>query len=339
MNKSLLLPVLLTGSVALAIASPASATIPSPGPEFSGLKVFEATPPYAVQTKDGLWNFKLAVYPEKVDLKRRFDFVAPIIHAETAHTNALTLQTPYSYYGQMQFGNLSDMSSPVRATNEGSPGRIEYDGSAKLLTVAYRAGDPSSFEKCRVMINSWPVPTRKMLTWDLSFKLGGDLPGEAWPMTPATVSPKLLWQIKSDNYETSGSSFPSMGFFVDTDTEDSSSIRLTFFQRLHNVHYNDFRWSVGGLKTGQFIDVVVQAGLNDGDDAGNTGILKVWVNGKLLAYRTGRNLIQQTITTANKDIISSLNRFAFGVYLMSEGSPVQQDFVTKWRRVRMLEAE
>jgi hypothetical protein len=336
MKTSLLFSALLFGSAALTISSQAGANIPSPGPAFTGMKVFEATPPYSVRTRDGLWGIKLGVYPEKVDLKRGFDFVTPIVNSETGHTKALTLQTPYSYYRQMQFGNLSDTSSPVKATNAGSPGRIQYDGTNKLLTIAYRAGDPPSQEKCRVMINSWPLPARRNLTRDLSFKLGGDLPGEAWPMTPATVSPKLLWQIKNDNYETSASAFPSMEFYVDTDTEDSTSIRLTFFQRLSNVHSNDYRWSIGGLKPGQFIDVVVQAGLDDRDDAVNTGIMKVWVNGKLIAYRAGRNLIRQTITTANKDLIASLNRMVFGVYMMSEADPVQQSFVTQWRRARML---
>lgn len=304
--------------------------------------MFEAIPPYSVRTKDGTWPFKLRVYGDgNVDAKRRFDFVAPIVNPETNRTNAFTLQAPYELSQQnIVFTNLTDVSTP-QATNAGSPRRIDYDYEKNLLAVAYRAGDPTG-EKCRSMINSWPVPLYKNLTWDLSFKLGGDLPGEEWPLTRHSVSPKLLWQIKTDNKESPDPSYPSMGFWVDTDPDNKELVRLTFFRRKFATATiaESERWHIGGLKRGEFIDVVVQVGLNDRDDGPtNTGILKVWVNGKLIVYQIGRNLIQQTITTANKDIISSLPRFALGVYLMAENEPVQQTFITQWRSARMLVAD
>jgi hypothetical protein len=189
------------------------------------------------------------------------------------------------------------------------------------LRISYFANDPPSGEKCRVMVNSWPVPTRKMLTWDLSFKLGGGTLAEAWPVTQATVTPTLLWQVKADP------GFPSMGFFVDTSSEDKSKIQLTFFQRSGNVWFNDFRWIVPDLPRDQSINVVIQANLDDRDAADNQATLRVWINGRLIADRVGRNLIQG---------IADPHRWAFGVYLTSESTAIAQTRITVWKRARML---
>lgn len=287
-------------------------------PDMNTLKPFEAIPPYFVETKDGPKRVKLGIYGTWEDIRRGFDFVRPIINPETNRTNALTLQMPVLTSNGMQFVNVSDASTP-RASNAIPGQRINFANGE--LKVGYLANDPPSGEKCRTMINSWPVPTRRTLTWDLSFKLGGYTASEAWPVTKATQTPTLLWQLKADP------GFPSMGFFVDTSSEDASKIQLTFFQRSTNQSFNDFRWVIPDLPRDKPIDVVIQANLDDRDAPANQGTLRVWVNGKLVADRIGRNLVQG---------ISDPHRWAFGVYLTSESYAVPQSRVTIWRRARML---
>ncbi len=287
-------------------------------PPLSSLVPFVATPPYVIQMKDGPRRIQLGMYGTTDDVVRGFDFVSPFINPQTNRTNALTLQTPVQTLTGMKFVNVSDTSTP-RAANWIPGDRIAYQPGE--LTIGYHPMDPVSSEKCRVMINSWQIPTRTTLTWDLSFKLGGSTPEEAWPKTKPTTSPTLLWQIKADP------GYPSMGFFVDTSSSDQSKIQLTFFQRLQNQSFNDFRWVVPDIDGSQPINVIVQASLDDRDDADNMGTLKVWVNGQLIASRQGRNLIQG---------LSEPNRWAFGVYLTSEAVPINQSRITVWRRARML---
>lgn len=300
------------------LSSPTLSSLGSP--DLIGLDPFVAKPPYFVQTKDGAKRVKLGIYGTNDDIARIFDFVAPFINPQTQRTNALTFQMPVLTANGMRFLNISDASTPV-ASNSIPGERISYQSGE--LFVGYRANDPASGEKCRVMVNSWPIPTRTVLTWDLSFKLGGTQLGEDWPVTKPTTSPTLLWQLKADP------GFPSMGFFVDTSSEDQSKIQLTFFQRLANESLNNFRWVVPDIEKSQPIKVIVQAQLDDRDDAFNQGFLRVWVNGRLIAERHGRNLIQG---------MAEPHRWAFGTYLMSESVPVDQNRITIWQRARMLVA-
>lgn len=334
MKNSSFLSSLVFGSVALAFSLPAAAELPPP----PGFSVFEATPGYQVQTRDGLWTVPLYLYGDK-DMKehrRRFDFVAPIINPSTGRMNALSLQTPYSRFYNLNDNHMANGLGPIDL-NAGSPKRVEYNvvNGEGRLTVAYRPGDPPSSDKLRVMVNSWPVPLYRQMTYDLSFKLGGEAEGEEWPVEQG--SPKLLWQIKSDNPDASLNSFPSMGFWVSPDDRNPDLISLTFFRRTQNVADIPAtgKWTISGLRRGEFIDVRVRTVLNDRDDA--NGILDVWVNGTNLVYRTGRNLIQLPSPDNGKaGIVDRLNRFAFGVYLMSHENPTQQTFVTQWRRARLL---
>lgn len=286
-------------------------------PSLTGLSVFTAQPPYYVQTKDTLKRVKLGIYGTGDDVARGFDFVSPIINPATNRTNALTLQTPIqNANGTMSFLNVSDGSTP-KASNLLPGRRIDYANG--LLTVGYQSGDPASPDKCRVMVNSWPVPTRTTLTWDLSFKLGTAT--QPWPLTKPTVSPTLLWQLKADP------GHPSMGFFIDTSPANIANLQLTFFQRRQNLWGNDMRWVIPDVKRGEEINMVIQAVLDDRSDPYSSGKLKVWINGKLLFERVGRNLIQD---------LPDVHRWAFGVYLMAESVPSPTSRVTVWKRARML---
>lgn len=292
-----------------------------PPPELSGLSVFTSRPPYVIDTLAGPKRVVLGIYGTGDDVERDHDFVAPFVNPRTQRSNALTVQTPILDGATWRYENLSDRSTP-RLENSIPGDRVRFDGDK--LIIGYRAGDPPSAEKCRVMVNAWQVPTRRQLTWDLAFTLGGTEPGEAWPRTKPTVTPTLLWQLKADP------GFPSMGLFVDTSPEDPSRIQLTFFQRLQNQWNNDLRWVIPDLRPGLPIRVIVQAVLDDRGEADSSGQLRVWVNGRLLVDRSGRNLIQG---------LAEPHRWAFGVYLMSESGPASTTRITQWHRARMLTSD
>jgi len=329
-SRCLSLSMLLSGSVGLSVPMAQADQVnlgvavggpyERPVPDLKDLVVFEAKPPYAIETRKGRKSVKLGMYGTKDDVPRQFDFVSPFINYATGRTNFLTAQTPVQTANGLVFKNLSDNSSPI-ATELGSPGRVEYSG--ERLLIAYRAFDPPSSEKCRVMINSWPIPTRRELTWDLSFKLGGSLRGEEWPMTKPGTSLTLIWQLKGDP------GFPSMGIMVDTSTIDPSKFRLIFFQRLQNRWNYDYRWAVENLEPTAFTDVVIRAKLDDRDEGQADGALQVWVNGRLVAERFGPNLLKE---------VPDVHRWAFGVYLTSESLPQSRSRVSVWRRARMLVA-
>lgn len=302
----------------------AAALVPDPNDPrtygFQNMKVFEAVPPYYItQADSSKLRIPLAYYDvnNKTEYTRRFDFVAPLVNPTTNHSNLLSLQAPVPVADSINFLILGDYSA-IPLTNNGSPKRTFFDPLQKELTVAYRAWDPPSGEKARVQLNTFPVITRREMTYDLSFKLGGNLLGEEWPMTKTSLSPKLLWQIKADP------GFPSMALIVDTDYNDPTSIRLSFVRRLENIAAVAQRYEVGGLKPNQFIDVSIQATLDDRDGNGH---VKLWVNGKLLVYYFGRTLIKGM----------GPHRMAFGLYLMNEPNSLPFDVVSIWRAARVLD--
>jgi len=273
---------------------------------------FQATPPFVVEQEAGATEWKLRTYPGP-EAPREHDFVGPFINPNTGLPNVLTLQCAVPGVGHR---NLSEVSSPP-LTNSGVPGRAEFNGSA--LVLAYRAGDPPSSEKCRVQVNAHAVPTRRVVTWALGVQLGDA--ANPWPMRPATTAPVLLWQLKADVMGMT--TFPSMGLFVDTDRDDATKLRLTWFRREQNTKSPEIREERGGLDPGQRLDVVIRAILDDRDDG--IGEVVVWVNGTILGGHFGRTLIQGLAP----------HRWAFGLYLMSDANPVPYTYVTRWTAARM----
>ena len=201
----------------------------------------------------------------------------------------------------------------------GSPQRAELTPSG--LRTAYLPNDPVSSDKLRVQINAYPLPTRSQLYWDLSFKFGGSDATDIWPLTAYTRSPVLLWQLKVDP------GFPSLGLLADTDPTDPTRLMLTFFQRLNNVSDYSRRWTVHGIKPGEFQDIVIAANLDDRNpDEGGNGSLLIWFNGQQIVKQTGRTLIRD---------LAGPHRWAFGLYQMAESAPVPLRKSVIWRRARV----
>lgn len=306
------------GAMQFAAATPNTSSAP---PDLSRMKVFTARPPFNVATKAGTKRVVLGLYGSKDDVARTHDFVTPLVNPATGRTNVMTLQTTALINKVPTFTNVSDISSPP-ASKADTSGRYGLDKQGQLR-VAYLPNDPPSTEKLRVQVNSWPIPTRQTLTWDLSVRFAGSGAGEAWPLTKFSVSPVLIWQLKSDP------GFPPMGMMVDVDPENpTKALQLTFFQRLSNVSAYSRRWVVGGIDPNAFNDLIVQAVPDDREPgAGGIGTLKVWLNGKLFVNTTGRNLIPD---------LPDLNRWCFGLYMVADSTPSPIGRYSTWRRARML---
>jgi hypothetical protein len=287
-------------------------------PDLVNKKLFVASPPYAVLTRHGVKSVTLAPYPSKSQVPRTHDFVDAFIDPTTKRPNALSLQSAHAEAGGVVHRNFYENSVPVFGP-QGAPGRAEKRSEG--LRMAYLPNDPPSGDRLRTQINSYALPTRTPLTWDLSLRFGG--PGEPWPVRPFTTSPVLIWQIIQFS-----SGFPPIGLIVDTDPADNSKIFLTVFQRGSNVAAYSQRWTLNGLEPGRFHDIVIQATLDDRDPAeGGIGQLRVWVNGQLVAQRDGRNLMKE---------VNDVHRWAFGVYQTNEPKPINLTRATTWRRARLL---
>lgn len=287
-------------------------------PSTANLRVFRSTPPYFIATKSGTQRVRLGIYGTDDDIERSHDFVGPFINPRTGRTDALSIQVPVQADSGTYFATLTDASAPPVSN------RIPGDRAAfasGVLKLGYHAYDPPSADKCRAMINSWPVPTRTRLIWDLSLRLGDAASGMPWPSKRLRTSPTLIWQLKADP------GWPSMGIYINPSPQNEGNVRLTFFQRINSAQAIDHQWSTSEISLDSQIEILIEATLDDRDAPHNVGKLRVWVNGVLIASRDGRNLIQD---------MNEPHRWAFGVYLPADANPQSQARITTWTRSRLL---
>ncbi|RZI79042.1 MAG: hypothetical protein EOP38_26385, partial [Rubrivivax sp.] len=174
-------------------------------------------------------------------------------------------------------------------------------------------------------VNSYSIPTRRALTWDLSFKFGGDKVGEAWPTVKYTSSPVLIWQVIQ-----STRGYPPMVLMVDTDPADSNKLLLILAWRSTNTVAYTNRWTVASLAKNQYHDLVIQANLDERETAaGGRGQLRMWINGQLAADLNQRTLFPD---------LDDTYRWVVALYQTNEPSPIALTRVMKWRRARMMVA-
>lgn len=289
-------------------------------PTLSSLQTFVATPPYSVQTLSGFKSVPLIPYGGKQEVPRTHDFVSAFVNPLNQRPNAFTVQTPISVNGSLQYVNLHEASMPP-LTAQGSPNRASIENGA--LKLAYFANDPASSEKLRTQVNSYAIPTRRKLTWDLSFKFGGDQVGEAWPSVKYTTSPVLIWQVIQNK-----SGYPPMVLLADTDPADSNKLLLILAWRSSNTANYTHRWTIAGLNKNQYHDLIIQSTLDERDStAGGQGMLRMWINGQLAADLNQRTLFRD---------LDDTYRWVIAVYQTNEPAPIALNRVMKWRRARMM---
>lgn len=304
--------------VLFAMFSSACMAAQGPLPAMAGYELFVAKPPYFVVANNRSYRVKLGTYGSRDDVERGFEFVENFANNSTQRINAQSVQTPVFSRGRIDFRTLVDADLPVPGSHF-VPGRVEK--TANALKIAYMAGDPPSAEKCRSMINTWPIPTQRELLWDLSFKAGDTAKGEGWPLFPSNLSPVLVWQVKAEPGR------PSMAISLDTDEKDKTKLRLKFHQRQFDTPETILVADVGGLDVGAYIDVVMKAVLDDREPAqGGQGFWSIWVNGNPVGSFQGRTLRQNM----------EPHRWAFGVYMYTQSKPATFSRITYWRRAAML---
>lgn len=289
----------------------------TPLPPISQYQPFVARPPYEINDN----GKNLRVWLDNT--ARSFDLAGALIDSTTNRMRAKSWQVVYPFPTGSRYVNITDIGS-VQPSNSGVPGHIEYEG--ELLKVAYLAGDPTDAgipPKCRTQLNSYLVPTRTDIAWDLSFQIGGKQPGESWPLLPPGNSPTALWQLKAEP------GHPTLAMVVDTDNAKAGTVRLSFYLRTSDKATSDRTTTVSGLEPGTTINVFMTANLDERDlGKGGKGHWHVWVNGQQVSSYEGKTL--------RSDFTKEAHRWAFGVYLFNENKPASFSRVTLWRQARML---
>jgi hypothetical protein len=289
-------------------------------PDKSKYKVFKAVPPYIIDVNGEKTRIRLGTYGSNIDIERSFDMVGPLVNRSTGRINAMSWQVAFPFSDGTRHINIHDTSDPQPST-EGVPGRIEYNG--KQLRLAYLAGDPPDGgdpPKCRVQINSWNVPTRRDLAWDLSFQLGGSTADESWPILPPGKSPTLLWQLKAEP------GHPTLSMITDTDDPVAGTVKLYFESRTFETAASNRTVAIGGLRPGTPIQVFMTANLDE-RNAGS-GYWHIWVNGRQIGSYDG--------ATLRSDFTNDSHRWTIGVYLFGEKRATSFSRITYWQRASML---
>lgn len=292
-------------------------------PNLDLYQVFLARPPYEINVNGEMKRIKLGTYGSGYDRERGFDLVQGMFHLSGGYSNAMSWQSIFPNGTTLDYVNVNDMSS-IAPTLAGVPGRIVFQENR--LKLAYLANDPTdglSVAHCRVQINSWNVPTRQDLVWDLKFQLGSDLPGEEWMLSPPGTKSVLVWQLKAEP------GHPTMAIIAETENESLGTIKLKFESRIQEQVAPNRSIIVGGLNRHQPIHVIIEGHLDERSEAsGGKGFVKIWVNKKKVDDFKGQTL--------RSDFTADSHRWAFGVYMITEKYPVPYSRVTYWDRARML---
>lgn len=225
-----------------------------------------------------------------------------------------------------------------RITNDGIPGRVAkatFKGEPATM-VRYNAGDSITEGKCRSQLNSWPVPPRTRVRWELDVAFGqGDgqndwqlTPpaswvnnGKAWVLAPE-ASPVLFWQLRLLKLST----HPALAAHVDTDSKDPGKLSL-YFTQMSGEDAPAEIGRVNGIPRHTPVSIVIEAFLDEREAAeGGKGLLHIWVNGRLVVEKAG-----PTLTPGAAE-----HSWQLDAYLWNEARPYRHTRSVFWRTARMV---
>ena len=271
---------------------------------------FVAKPSYSVLVAGVATPVDLANIPRGFDFSGSAPFVNP-------YTNVSDIAT-INYWDSAAGAAAVLNSTKIKAMN-GAPDRVFKVGA--YTAIGYRKGDGLVEGTLRTMLNSFPIPNRKVLVWNLTFRLGGATPTTPWTYSPKGVAPATLWQIKTANIP------PALVMAVDTDPKDSSSLQLMFDQR-PIASQAAFRVAdVSGLKPNT--DIVVRIEMSTDDrplSAGGNGYLRIVVNG---------NKILDSIGPVLQGAATAPYQWSLAMYLFNNKSPLPYDRFGFWKQAQM----
>lgn len=271
---------------------------------------FVAKPSYSVLVAG------ISVPVDLASVPRGFDFsgYAPFVNAYTLVSDIATIN-----YWDSTAAAATVLNSTKIKTLNGAPGHVFKVGA--YTAVGYRKGDGLVEGTLRTMLNSYAIPTRKVLAWDLVFMVGGATPTTPWTFTPKGTSPATLWQIKSSSVA------PALVMAVDTDPADPTSLQLSFDQRLNPTLPGYRVADVNGLKPNTDIQVRIELATDDRPiSSGGTGYLVITVNGKEI-HRSLGPVLQGAATTPYQ--------WSLAMYLWNNKAPLAFDRFGFWKRATM----
>jgi hypothetical protein len=188
--------------------------------------------------------------------------------------------------------------------------------------VRYNAGDGITAGKCRTQVNSYPIPPRTHVRWELEVAFGADDAENTWVLTPPMESRVLFWQVKST---VPGN--PSMQAVVDTDSNDpTKSLSITFLRKGGRAAGFTHVGRVNGIPRNTLVPITIEAFLDERETAdGGKGRMKVWVSGIAVG-----DVVGPTLTWGQ-----GVHNWSMDMYLYSEPRPYRYTRASFWKVARM----
>jgi hypothetical protein len=201
-------------------------------------------------------------------------------------------------------------------TNAGVPSRAFWSPAGAVMRQLAGEGDPA--RPCRAQAASFQLAPDEPLRWQLRFRLGDSGAGLPWRLTPTGSDPILLWQVKAPDLQ------PSLVLVADTDPDDPMRVMLFFTQKTGNAGKPIRIGSAKGLRTEEFIDVRIEAVLDERELAnGGRGRWHAWVNDRLVVDRVGPTLSREA---------TAPHQWLFGIYRYASTCPSDTPRATLWER-------
>lgn len=262
-------------------------------------RAFVAMEPYVLNIMGTLTPSDLGGAPRTHD----FSGVAPFVNPQTRASDPWMLQAwDVELTRKARQAARSLDVEYMDITNDGIPGRVTkagFDGEPATL-LRYVAGDGITHEKGRSQLNSWAVPPRTHVRWDLEVAFGQADGKNDWHLTPPAswidngkewvlvpgASPVLFWQLRLLRKSTQ----PAMAAHVDTDPKDPAKLSIYFTQKSgENTPAEIGR--VHGVPRHTRVPISIEAFLDERDGTeGGKGLLHIRVNGQLVVEKAGPTL-------------------------------------------------
>ena len=279
-------------------------------PGASATRAFTAVEPYIVNVMGT--NTSVPLY----GASRTYDFSGdvPFINLTTLVADPAQFQAWDAGLGVSRTINSNEM------TNSGFSGRIEkWNG---MTMIRYNAGDGITAGACRTQLNSYPIPPRSRVRFDMDVAFGASDAGSVWVPSGAQLSPVLFWQVRS-----SSGTNPSMSAIVDTDPTNPQALAIYFNRKGGASSTIELVAKATGLPRNTLVPITVEAFLDEREMSnGGKGRMKVTVNGTRLADIDG-----PTLTFGN-----GLHNWSLDMYLYNEITPYTNTRASFWKTARLV---